>query len=54
MNPAVHIVPVVISALFWYGLYFLNKRKGWFRIGEIIFWDAIILIVVFLVWLKWF
>ena len=54
MTPAIHLVPLVISALGWYGVYALNRRKGWFRIGEVIFWDAIILILVFLVWLKWF
>ena len=54
MNPVVHLVPIAISALGWYGVYLLNRRKGWFRIGEVIFWDAIILILVFLIWLKWF
>lgn len=54
MSPIIHLVPVAFSGLGWYLLYLLNRRKGWFRIGEIIFWDAIILILVFLVWLMRF
>lgn len=54
MSPMIHLVPVAISALGWYLLNQLNRRKGWFRLGELIFWDAIILILVFLVWLIWF
>ena len=54
MTPAVHVIPVLISALIWYGVHLLNRRTGWLRIGEVIFWDVIILIVVFLVWLQWF
>ncbi len=54
MISIVHIVPIVVAAFFWYLLNALNRRKGWFRIGEIIFWDVIILIIVFLIWLRWF
>ena len=54
MSPIFHLIPVAIAGLGWYLLNLLNQRKGWFRIGEIIFWDAIILILVFLVWLIWF
>lgn len=54
MNPAVHLIPVAIAALICYAGHRLNQRKNWFRIGELIFWDVIILILVFLVWLQWF
>jgi hypothetical protein len=36
------------------GLARLNRRKAWFRLGEVIFWDVIALILVFLIWLRWF
>lgn len=54
MNALLAIVPVGLAALLWYGLYRLNRRRGWFRIGELIFWDAILLILVYLAWLRWF
>ena len=54
MSPLVHLVPLAIAALGWLGLHRLNRRRGWFRIGELIFWDAILLVVIFLVWLRWF
>jgi hypothetical protein len=38
----------------WLTLHRLNRVKGWFRIGELIFWDAIALVLIFLVWLRWF
>ena len=43
-----------IAGAGWYGLYRLNRHARWFRIGELIFWDAIILVLVYLVWLNWF
>jgi hypothetical protein len=48
-----HLIPVLLAAVLWYLLSALNGRKGWFRIGEIIFWDVIILIIVLLIWLRW-
>ena len=54
MSAALHLIPLAVAAGGWYLLYLLNRRKGWFRIGEVIFWDAIILVLVFLIWLKWF
>ncbi len=54
MSTLMGLVPVAIAAAGWYGLYRLNRAKRWFRIGEIIFWDAILLILVYLVWLRWF
>lgn len=54
MSPWLHLIPLLLSALGWYGLGRINKRLGWLRRGEVIFWDAILLVVVFLVWLRWF
>jgi len=54
MNSTLHFIPVAFSVLIWVGINRVNKQKNWFRTGEIIFWDIIILIIVFLFWLKWF
>lgn len=54
MTGLLHIVHVGIAALGWYGLYRLNRRTQWFRLGELIFWDVILLILIFLVWLRWY
>ncbi len=54
MNVVIGLVPVAIAAVGWYGLHALNRRRRWFRIGEVIFWDAILLVLVYLVWLRWF
>jgi len=50
----IHLIPVGIAAALWLGLSRLNRSTGWFRTGELVFWDAILLIAVFLVWLRWF
>ncbi len=54
MSTLLAFVPVAISAVAWYGLYRLNRRTRWFRRGEIIFWDAILLVLIYLLWLQWF
>lgn len=54
MNATLSIIPVGLAAIVWYALHKLNRSGGWFRIGELMFWDAIVLIVIYLVWLKWF
>ena len=54
MNLLLGMAPVVIAAAGWYGLYRINRTQRWFRIGEVIFWDVILLILVYLVWLRWF
>lgn len=54
MSPFVHLIPLGIAASCWYGLARFSRSREWFRLGEIIFWDAVILIVIFLVWLRWF
>lgn len=52
MSGAVYLLPLALSAVGWWGLNRLNKRTGWFRIGEIIFWNCILTIIVFLIWLA--
>lgn len=54
MTVLLHIMPVGLAALGWYGLYRLNRRTRWFRLGELIFWDVVFLILLFLVWLRWY
>ncbi len=54
MTVLMGLAPVAIAAVGWYGLYRLNRSRRWFRIGEVIFWDVILLIVVYLAWLVWF
>lgn len=54
MSDFVHMVPLATAGVLWFALYRLNKHRGWFRVGELIFWDAVLLVVVFLVWLIWF
>ena len=54
LGPWLHLIPLVISALLWFALGRANRRLGWLRLGDLIFWDAIVLIVVFLAWLRYF
>ena len=54
MTPLVHLLPLGIAALGWWALARVNRAKGWFRVSEVIFWDAVLLVVVFLAWLRWF
>ncbi len=54
MTALAGLLPLAVAALGWYGLYRLNRAKRWFRIGEVIFWDAILLILLYLIWLRWF
>jgi hypothetical protein len=50
----IHLIPAGISAALWLAVSRLNRRTGWLRPGEIVFWDAILLILVFLIWLRWY
>ncbi len=54
MSGLVHLVPLSAAVLCWYLLYRVNKPRQWLRVGELIFWDAVLLIVLFLIWLIWF
>jgi hypothetical protein len=50
----IHLIPIGLAAALWLLVYRLNRATGWLRTGEVVFWDAILLVVVFLVWLRWF
>jgi hypothetical protein len=54
MSALIHLVPLGIAGILWFALHRANKPRQWLRVGELIFWDAVLLIVVFLVWLIWF
>ena len=54
MSGLVHLAPLAIAAALGFLLHRVNRSRGWLRLGELIFWDAVLLIVVFLVWLIWF
>jgi hypothetical protein len=47
-------VPLLLSAIVWFALWKINRTRRWFTVGEILFWDVIILIVIQLAWLRWF
>lgn len=54
VNPWLHLIPLALSVLFWFAFHRFNRRIGFFRLGEEIFWDAIALVVIFLFWLRFF
>ena len=54
MNGLVHLVPVAIAVGVGYLLHRVNRPRQWLRIGELIFWDIVLLIIIFLIWLIWF
>ena len=54
MSDAIHLIPVTAAVLCWYLVYRVNRKVRWFRLGEVIFWDVVLLIVIFLAWLVWF
>ena len=54
MSGLVHLVPLAIAAIFGCLLHRANRPRQWFRVGELIFWDVVLLVVVFLIWLIWF
>ena len=48
-------VPLVLAAIVWLALLAASTgRRRWFTVGEMIFWDVIVLILIQLVWLRWF
>lgn len=47
-------VPLIVSAFIWAAMWRINRGRDWFSIGELIFWAVIILIVIQLIWLRWF
>ncbi len=51
---AASFVPIVLAVIVWLGFWRINRAKRWFTVGEMIFWDVIVLIIIQLVWLRWF
>ena len=47
-------IPLILAAVVWLAFWRVNRRRDWFTIGEVIFWDVIVLIVIQLTWLRWF
>lgn len=54
MSSLIHFVPLAVATSMGYLLHRINRSQQWFRMGELIFWDVVLLIVVFLIWLIWF
>lgn len=54
MSGLLAVVPLGLAAVLWFVLHRLNRRRRWFRLGELVFWDAIGLILIYLIWLRWF
>jgi hypothetical protein len=48
------LVPLVAAALVWWLFHRFNRSRRWFSLGELIFWDAIVLVILQLIWLIWF
>lgn len=51
---ALSFVPLILAAIVWLAFWRLNRTRRWFTVGEVIYWDVIILILIQLVWLRWF
>ena len=54
MTTLIALVPLAAAALLWWLFYRFNRTRRWFSVGELIFWDAIALVILQLVWLIWF
>jgi hypothetical protein len=50
----IHLIPLGIAAALGVLLGRVNRTTGWLRTGEVVFWAAILLILTFLLWLRWF
>ncbi len=48
------LVPLAIATVLATALHRLNRRRAWFRLGELLFWDVVLLVLVELLWLRWF
>ncbi len=51
---AASFVPLILAAIVWLAFWRINRANRWFTVGEMIFWDVIVLIIIQLVWLRWF
>jgi hypothetical protein len=54
VSALVAVVPLALAAAGWLLFRRFNRSVRWFRVGELIFWDAVLLVVIQLVWLIWF
>lgn len=54
MSTLLALAPLIAAALVWWMFYRFNKSRHWFSVGELIFWDAIALVILQLIWLVWF
>ena len=54
MSSLAVFIPFPVTALFAWLFYRFNRHRRWFTVGEMIFWDIIVLVVLQLVWLIWF
>jgi hypothetical protein len=54
MSAFIPFVPLAAAVLFGWQFWHFNRRRGWFSVGELIFWDVIALVLFQLVWLIWF
>ena len=54
MSTLLALVPLAAAAVVWQLFYSFNKSRRWFSTGELIFWDAIALVILQLIWLIWF
>lgn len=48
------LIPILLAAIAWVLFWYVNRERRWFTVGEMIFWDVILLILIQLVWLRWF
>ena len=54
MSVLIPFVPLAAVILFSWWFWGVNKRRGWFTAGELLFWDVIVLVIFQLAWLIWF
>ena len=54
MSHLLVFIPFPVAALCAWLFHRFNRRRKWFTLGELIFWDIIMLIVLQLIWLIWF
>lgn len=47
-------VPLLAAIAVWWAFAHWNRRRRWFSTGEVIFWNAILLCVFQLAWLRYF
>ena len=54
MSVVAAFVPLAAALLFGWQFWRFNRRRGWFTVGELIFWTVIALVLFQLLWLIWF